>query len=110
MTARVLVACERSGVIRNAFGAAGFDVTSVDTLPSPVENVGNAEHVVADVTDFLDLPFDLVIARPPCTYLANSGARWLYSGRDEEGNLIRDRERWENMEAGATFFRSMLNA
>ncbi len=69
---RVLVACEFSGVVRDAFTRRGHLATSCDLLPS--ETLGH--HVRADVLTILDQAWDLMIAHPPCTYLAVSGARW----------------------------------
>lgn len=80
MTAlRVLVACEFSGAVRDAFARRGHDAWSCDLLPS--ERPG--QHVVGDVLPLLSEPWDLVIAHPPCTYLAVSGARW-WAGRERE--------------------------
>jgi hypothetical protein len=93
---RVLIACEFSGTVRDAFTAAGHDAMSCDLLPS--ETPG--EHYQGDVRDVLDGGFDLLIAHPPCTYLANSGVRWLH---EQEG-------RWEQMYEGARFFRNLLHA
>lgn len=69
---RVLVACEFSGVVRDAFLAAGHDATSCDLLPT--ESPG--PHLLGDVLDVLDRGWDLMVAFPPCTFLAQSGARW----------------------------------
>ena len=69
---RVLIACEFSGTVRDAFSALGHDAWSCDLLPS--ETPGN--HFQGDVLDFMrDKYFDLMIAHPPCTDLAVSGAR-----------------------------------
>ncbi len=76
---RVLVACEFSGVVRDAFRALGHDAWSCDLLPS--ERPG--PHVRGDVSGLLGLGWDLMIAHPPCQYLAVSGARW-FSGRASE--------------------------
>lgn len=92
---RMLVACEYSAIVRSAFEDAGWEAWSCDLLPS--ERPGH--HVQGDVRSLLKHRWDLVIAHPPCTYLANSGVRWLYS---QEG-------RWENMRGGAEFFRLFLN-
>ena len=70
---RVLVACEFSGIVRDAFAAKGHDAWSCDLLPS--ERPGN--HIQDDVLKHLDDGWDLMIAHPPCTYLAVSGARWF---------------------------------
>lgn len=93
---RVLVACEFSGVVRDAFIAAGHDAVSCDLLPTEAPG----PHVEGDVTPMLRKPWDLVIAHPPCTYLANSGARWLF---EHEG-------RWAKLDAGCAFFLACLNA
>jgi hypothetical protein len=67
---RVLVACEFSGIVRDAFRARGHDAVSCDLLPS--ERPG--PHWQGDVRDLFDEPWDMMIAHPPCTYLAVSGA------------------------------------
>jgi hypothetical protein len=71
---KVLVACEYSGIVRNAFAAKGHDAWSCDILPT--ESPGN--HYQGDVLEHLDKGWDLMIAHPPCTYLSNAGARFLY--------------------------------
>ena len=93
---RVLVACEFSGVVRDAFIAAGHDAVSCDLLPSEAPG----PHVVGDVLPLLAAGWDMLIAHPPCTYLANSGARWLF---EKEG-------RWAQLDAGVAFFLALLNA
>ena len=70
---RVLVACEMSGVVREAFANRGHDAWSCDILPSLLP--GN--HVQGDVMRLLDDDWDMLIAFPPCTHLAVSGARWF---------------------------------
>jgi hypothetical protein len=76
---KVLVACEFSGVVRDAFLDAGHDAYSCDLLPSDSDR-GKSRHFQTDVTNLLkDAGWDLVIAHPPCTYLCNSGVRWLSS-------------------------------
>lgn len=98
----VLVACEFSGIVRDAFTARGHAAISVDLLPT--ERPG--AHYQGDVEQFVKslLPgtFDLMIAHPPCTFLANSGVRWLYRDGEE------DPERWWEMEQSAKFFRRLL--
>ena len=75
---RVLVACEYSGRVRQAFRDRGHDAWSVDLLPA---EDGSHKHIVDDVLNWLDgggiLEWDLMIAHPPCTHLAVSGARWF---------------------------------
>lgn len=93
---KVLVACEYSGAVRDAFTAAGHDAMSCDLLPTDAPG----PHYQGDVLDILDAGWDLLIAHPPCTYLTLAGARWLYSEPD----------RWRHMIDGATFFRRLLEA
>ena len=71
---RVLIACEMSGRVRDAFAALGHDAWSCDILPT--ESPGN--HYQGDVLDYLNEGWDLMVAHPPCTYLSNAGARHLY--------------------------------
>ena len=68
---RVLIACERSGVVRDAFAKRGFDAWSCDTEPQ--RSPGN--HYQCDVREIWNYNFDLIIAHPPCTHIAVSGAR-----------------------------------
>jgi len=70
---KVLIACEFSGTVRDAFTKLGHDAMSCDLLPS--DTPGN--HYQGDVFDIIDAGWDLMIAHPPCTFLANSGIRWL---------------------------------
>ena len=80
---RVLVACEFSGVVRDAFAAKGHDAWSCDLLPS--ETPG--QHIHGDVRTVL-MDFDLMIAHPPCTHLAVSGARWFKDKRVEQDEAL----------------------
>lgn len=79
---RVLVACEYSGVVRDAFASKGFDAWSCDLLLS--ESPG--QHHQCDVLDILGEAWDLMIAHPPCTYLCSSGLHWnkRVVGRDQK--------------------------
>jgi hypothetical protein len=74
MKPRVLIACEFSGIVRDAFTKMGADAWSCDLLPT--ERPGN--HYQCDVRDILNNGWDLMIAHPPCTYLSNAGACHLY--------------------------------
>lgn len=71
---RVLVACEFSGTVRDAFAKAGYDAWSCDRFRES-ETFGN--HLRCDVREVLDQGWDLMVAHPPCTYLAVSGAAWF---------------------------------
>lgn len=80
---KVLVACEFSGVVRDAFIAQGHEAVSCDLL----ETEGLGPHYQGDVFDIINDGWDLMIAHPPCTYLAVSGARWwkgLPPGKQED--------------------------
>lgn len=70
---RILIACEFGGIVRDAFIARGHDAISCDLLPS--DRPG--PHIQGDVTPLLSEKWDLMIAFPPCTHLASSGARWF---------------------------------
>ena len=115
---KVLVACEESQEVCKAFRARGHEAYSCDIQePSgghpewhicgdvlPLLN-GNCEFVTMDgVTHRIDGKWDLLIAHPPCTYLSNAGARWLYAG----GEL--NAERYRKGLEGKKFFMAMLNA
>ena len=83
---RVLVACEFSGIVRDAFDKAGHEAYSCDLLPTE----GNpAYHLTGDVLGWLDRGWDLMIGHPPCTNLAVSGARWF---KDKLAEQERDLE------------------
>lgn len=76
---RVLVACEFSGIVRDAFRKKGCLAISCDLLPS--ERPG--PHYIGDIREHLNKSWDLMIAHPPCTHLAVSGARW-FKGKEKE--------------------------
>lgn len=69
---KVLVACEYSGAVRDAFLAKGHDAWSCDLLPTDKPG----PHIQGDVTEILNQNWDLMIAHPPCTYLCSSGLHW----------------------------------
>lgn len=81
---RVLIACEFSGRVRDAFKEKGHDAWSCDLLESEREG----KHIQGDVRGVLKEGWDMVIAHPPCTYLASSGARWFkYRKKEQEDAL-----------------------
>ena len=92
---KVAVLCESSGIVRDAFIKRGHDAVSCDLLPTE----SSGPHIQGDCTDCDWSGFDLLICHPTCTYLCNSGVRWLHS----------DPSRWEKMREGARFFRWMLD-
>lgn len=81
---KVLIACEYSGIVRDAFAALGHDVMSCDLLPS--ERPG--KHYQGDVFDIIGEGFDLMVAHPPCTHLAVSGSRWFYRKEKEQAEAL----------------------
>ena len=81
---RVLVACEHTGVVRDAFRRAGHDALSCDFLPTEAPG----PHYQGDVLDIIGDGFDLMIAHPPCTHLAVSGARWFPEKRREQAEAL----------------------
>jgi site-specific DNA-cytosine methylase len=95
---KVLIACEESGTVRDAFTALGHDAISCDLQPSRTEG----KHYQGDVFGIINNGFDLLIAHPPCTFLSSSGARWLYDKRYP--NRIQDREE------AADFFMALMES
>jgi hypothetical protein len=81
---KVLIACEYSGVVRDAFIAQGHDAISCDLLPT--DALG--PHYQGDVRDIIADGFDLMVAHPPCTHLAVSGARWFKDKQIEQAEAL----------------------
>lgn len=81
---RVLVACEFSGIVRQAFINKGHDAISCDLLPSELEG----PHYKGDVRNILADGWDLMIAHPPCTHLAVSGSRWFKNKKKEQEEAL----------------------
>jgi hypothetical protein len=81
---RVLIACEFSGAVRDAFTRRGHYAVSADPIPS--ETAG--AHYVGDVRDLLHLPWDMLIAFPPCTYLTRAGARYWPQWAEEQAAAV----------------------
>lgn len=101
---RVLIACEFSGTVRDAFLARGFDAWSCDLLP---DERGSNRHITGDVRDVLDDGWDLlIVAHPPCTRLCNSGVRWLST--PPPGRTLD--EMWADLDDGAALFSKLWNA
>lgn len=102
--ARVLVACEFSGIVRRAFAAHGHDAWSCDLLPA--EDRSN-KHIIGDARSLLNDGWDLLmVAHPPCTRLCLSGLRWLHTppaGRSRD-EMLRD------LDAAAELFSAFWNA
>lgn len=92
---KVLVACEYSGVVRDAFIARGHDAMSCDLLPTD----SPGPHYQGNVLDVLNYPWDLMIAHPPCTHLSVSGARHFAAKRMDG-----------RQQAAVSFFMTLANA
>jgi hypothetical protein len=105
---RVLVACEYSGIVRDAFIARGHYAMSCDLLPSEAPG----PHAIGDVLGILRQNchgmgmWDLMIAHPPCTRLTNSGVRWLHV--PPVGKTLE--QMWDELEAAADFYRAVRDA
>lgn len=101
---RVLVACEFSGTVRNAFLARGHDAWSCDLLPSAD---GSNRHIRGDARDLLGDGWDLLmVAHPPCTRLCNSGVRWLTAPPNDKTLA----QMWGELDEGAALFSAFWNA
>ena len=83
---KILVACEFSGIVTDAFNNQGCDAVSCDLLPTE----GNPlTHIQDDVLNHLNRQWDMMIAFPPCTHLSSSGARWFKDKKEEQKEAIR---------------------
>ena len=98
---KVLIACEYSGIVREAFAKLGHNAWSCDILPTEIP--GN--HYQCDVMEVLDLDWDLMIAHPPCTYLSKAGARWMFQPAG-----VLNQERYHKALKAKEFFLKLLNA
>lgn len=109
MSARVLVACEFSGTVRNAFLARGYDAWSCDLLPADDRT---NRHIVGDARDILGDGWELlIVAHPPCTRLCRSGRRWLSGpGRMTPPKMLPTGRTWGDMiaefEDGVALFKA----
>ncbi len=101
---RVLIACEFSGTVRDAFLAEGHDAWSCDLLPA---ETNSNRHIQGDAREILHMGWDLlIVAHPPCTRLCNSGVRWL--SVPPVGKTMEDMQR--ELREGADLFSAFLNA
>jgi len=94
---RILVACEFSGVVREAFRKKGHDAWSCDILPSADKS---ENHLQKDIRDIYLKDYDMMIAHPPCTFMCNSGVSWLK----------KNDSRWEELRQAHEFFMHLYNA
>lgn len=102
---RVLVACEYSGIVREAFRRRGWDAWSCDLLETEIPS---DKHIEDDVCNHLDKGWDLLIGHPTCTFMCNSGAKHLYLGMKKENG--RNEERWASMLNSTRFFKKLWYA
>ena len=94
---KVLIACEESQAVCKAFRSKGHEAYSCDILPC---SGGHPEwHIQGDIADILDDGWDMMIAHPPCTRLANSGVRWL-----------KERDLWQDLSEATQFFLRLQQA
>lgn len=106
---KVLVACEFSGIVREAFHKRGHDAWSCDLLPT--EQIG--KHIEGNVLDVINEGWDLMIAHPPCTYITNAGVRHLHENVTSRNGVrakIYGKARMIEMEKACEFFNKLLNA
>jgi hypothetical protein len=100
---RVLIACEESQAVTKEFRKLGHEAFSCDILPC---SGGHPEwHYQQDVFEVINMGWDLMIAHPPCTYLAVSGAGWMYN---KDGS--RNEERYQNQMDGLEFVHKLMDA
>ena len=101
---KILVACEESQVVCKAFRELGIEAYSCDLLPC---SGGHPEwHIQGDaIKEAYSGKYNAMIAHPPCTFLTNSGVRWLYN---KDGS--KNKERWENLTDGASFFKALFSS
>ncbi len=100
---KILVACEESQATTKELRKLGHEAFSCDLLPC---SGGHPEwHYQQDVFEVIDKGWDMMIAHPPCTYLAVSGARWLYN---KDGS--KNEERWENQNEALNFVQMLMDA
>ena len=101
--AKVLIGCETSGIVRDAFLALGHDAWSCDLLPS---DTPTNRHIQDDVRDVMQESWDLMaVMHPPCTRLCNSGVRWL--SKAPPGRTLDDM--WRELDEGAALFSDCWN-
>ena len=98
---KILIACEYSGIVREAFAKLGHDAWSCDLLDT---DIPSSKHYKGDVFDIINDGFDMMIAHPPCTYLTNAGARFLYPKK------ILNLERLQQGMDAKDFFMKLLNS
>ena len=101
----VLIGCEFSGIVREAFIASGHDAWSCDLLPTEIPG----QHLQEDVLDVLDFGWDMAIFHPPCTYLAVSGARWMKDQDARKSGVLVGAARRDAQQQAIEFFLKLYN-
>jgi len=102
---KVLIACEFSGIVRDAFARRGHYAMSCDLRPSERKGL----HYQGDVFDIINRGWDLMIAHPPCTYLTRTANRWLKDQAPRESGALVGAERRAAQEEAAIFFMHLWN-
>jgi hypothetical protein len=97
---KILIACEFSGIVREAFKKRGHNVWSCDLIDTEIPG----QHIIGNVLDILDAGWDMMIAHPPCQYLANSGLRWFYN------DFYVNNDRFIELGKAIDFFNKLLNS
>ena len=103
---KVLIACEFSGIVREAFKAKGHDAWSCDLLPTEIPG----QHIQGDVLEILDQGWDMMIAHPPCTYLTVSANKWLKDQPERKSGALVGAKRRKAREGAIRFFMELYNA
>jgi len=104
---KVLIACEYSGRVREAFRAKGHDVWSCDLLPS---EDNSPYHYCGDIFDILNQNWDMMIAHPPCTYLTVSANKWFEDQPPRKSGALVGQARRDAREDAKEFFMKLMLA
>jgi hypothetical protein len=113
---KILIACEESGIVREAFRKAGHDAWSCDLLLSAIQGQhyqGNVLDIIQGDWSIIGGKPDMLIGHPPCTYLTNAGVRHLYDhvvSRTGKHAAVYGAARWTAMKESAIFFRQLLTS
>lgn len=103
---KILIACEYSGIVREAFKNKGHDAWSCDILPTEIEG----QHIQGDVLEVLGQNWDMMIAHPPCTYLTVTANKWLKDQQERKSGALVGAERRKAREEAIEFFMKLINA
>lgn len=103
---KVLVACEFSGIVREAFKAKGHDAWSCDLLPTEIPG----QHIQGDVLEILNDGWDMMIAHPPCTYLTVTANKWIKDQPMRKSGALVGEERRKAREEAISFFMQLYSA